>query len=119
VHTVISRQPRQRGPVPRRDVIERDAGRCQRCGAVVLSAARSVHHRLARSRGGRDNPANLILLCGTGTAGCHGWVHAHPRQARATGLTVMTGRDPALVPVLTGPRGEVLLGDDWTVTPAL
>lgn len=45
---------------------------------------------------------NLVLLCGSGTTGCHGWVHANPTRAIAVGLIVPTWvRDIALVPVLT------------------
>lgn len=42
------------------------------------------HHRKFRSRGGTDDPANLIDLCGT----CHRYVHGHDRWARTVGLSI-------------------------------
>ena len=57
---------------------------CERCG---MSAVRGHwHHR--RSRAVRDThthcPCNGVWLCGT----CHGWVHAHPFDARSGGWIV-------------------------------
>lgn len=64
----------------------RDRDRCQRCGSYTPGG--SLHHR--QGRGGPDphRPANLLLLCGSGTTGCHGWVHAHPAEAYEAGLMV-------------------------------
>jgi len=56
-------------------------------------------------------PSNLLTLCGSGTTGCHGWVEAHPTDARARGLAVASWDVPALTPVQTW-RGWVLLDDD-------
>jgi hypothetical protein len=33
-------------------------------------------------------PANLILLCGSGTSGCHGWVESHRMEARTFGFLI-------------------------------
>lgn len=33
-------------------------------------------------------PANLIVLCGSGTTGCHGWVESHRHQARESGYLI-------------------------------
>lgn len=82
-------------------VDERDAYRCQRCGAHLAITAGSRHHRQLR-RHGDHSPANLILLCGSGTTGCHGWVHAHPAQARQLGLMVRGSDVAAAVPVYRG-----------------
>ena len=46
----------------------------------------SVQHRRARGAGGTSLEAthfldNLLLLCGTGTTGCHGWVETQERAA--------------------------------------
>ncbi|MEW9530728.1 hypothetical protein [Microbispora sp. NPDC049125] len=84
----------------------------------------SRHHRLARRMGGTTNPAinslaNLLLICGHGTVGCHGWVEHHAYGASETGLAYRLGylvrqpapgratadTDPARVPVLT-PSGR-------------
>lgn len=58
--------------------------RCARCG----QRAANWHHRLPRSRGGPDDPINLVALCGSGTTGCHGWVEHHPEQARRDRWTI-------------------------------
>jgi 5-methylcytosine-specific restriction protein A len=46
---------------------------CEECGAAPAS---DVHHRVARSAGGTDDPANLLSLCGEchhrATGGMHG-----------------------------------------------
>ena len=69
----------------RRLVQRRDAWKCARCGrdAGTHWSGDSIHHRRPRSHPwpGLHQPANLLLLCGSGTTGCHGWVHAHPARA--------------------------------------
>lgn len=50
---------------------------CCLCGAVDFS----IHHVLKRSQGGDDVRANLVALCGHGTAGCHGLVEGADRGA--------------------------------------
>lgn len=64
-----------------------------------LAGQYSHHHRLLRSRGGTDSPANLLLLLGSGTTSEHGWVHRYPAIATVLGLVVATGGDPQTVPV--------------------
>jgi 5-methylcytosine-specific restriction endonuclease McrA len=53
-------------------VTRRDGPRCRICGS---SRRLEKHHVLARSLGGRDEPANLIQICG-GPDGCHAKRHA-------------------------------------------
>ena len=99
-------------------VIARDGGQCQRCGTT--SGPFSVHHRRPRGMGGtkrRDTAAGLIVLCGTGTTGCHGWVESHRAEARDLGLLVPLTGVPELVPVKTI-HGLVLLTDDGRRVPA-
>lgn len=69
--------------------MERDGGRCVRCGAVLTTnwPSYSCHHRQSRSVG-PDTLDNRIMLCGTGTTGCHSYVHAHPAEARANGWII-------------------------------
>lgn len=86
----------------------------------------SRHHRLARHMGGTGNPAihslaNLLLTCGHGTIGCHGFMEHHAMTASQTGLAYdmgllirqpVTGRytaatDPAQVPLLM-PSGRLV-----------
>lgn len=88
---------------------------CECCGYPYASNA---HHRRNRSRGGRDVLSNLVLLCGSGTTGCHGQVTEHPDDATEAGLTIQSEVTPPQdVPVVL--RGErVLLADDGSVSPA-
>lgn len=51
----------------------RDGEGCLLCGAPDVTR----HHVLSRSLGGDDAAENVILLCGSGTTGCHGLVEAH------------------------------------------
>ena len=41
--------------------------------------------------GWEDSPANLVVLCGSGTTGCHGWVESHRAEARELGYLVPRG----------------------------
>lgn len=83
---------------------------CARCG-VVIWVGGSRHHRKYRSRRGGDEVSNGLLLCGSGTTGCHGWAHANPIAARQTGFAVGADEDPLLVPVQHALHGLVYLDD--------
>lgn len=52
-------------------VYSRDRGACLRC--CETQGKLDAHHRLPRSRGGKDELENLILLCHR----CHMAVHEH------------------------------------------
>ena len=94
-------------------VLLRAAGRCEVCGVVLAVldddkprwiAERSFHHRQPRGSGGtRDPEANtpprLLLLCGSGTSGCHGTVESQRAMAYSNGWLVKRPTDPATVPV--------------------
>jgi hypothetical protein len=54
---------------------------------------------------------NLILLCGSGTTGCHGFVHMHPTIAYENGWCVKSFQDQLEVPVRTW-HGLVYLTTD-------
>lgn len=78
-------------------IIERDQGRCVRCGAHVVHLERgfawSIHHRRPRGAGGTtlrwvSLAANGVTLCGSGTTGCHGWVERERTKAFDLGLLV-------------------------------
>lgn len=84
---------------------------CARCGKAIMVGG-SRHHRQFRSRGGSDTVANLVLLCGSGTTGCHGWVHANVKHARAAGFAVDSWESPEDVPVQHAIYGWVWL-DQW------
>ena len=94
-------------------VDDRDMQRCARCGAVVWEGG-SRHHRKLRSRGGADAAENLILTCGSGTTGCHGWMHGNPADATALGFIVPSWANPADWPILHSLYGWVLLLPDGT-----
>ncbi len=78
---------------------------CERCGRPLQRGfgGYSIHHRRRRQPPfpGVHEPANLLLLCGSGTTGCHGWVHAHPLESRTEGFIVPTWEDPVDTGVLT------------------
>jgi hypothetical protein len=79
---------------------ERDEFRCVRCGRYFPEGrGLDAHHRKLRSQGDMGTLDNGVSLCGSGTTGCHGWVHAHPAAAYRLGLLVHSWDDPAQVPV--------------------
>lgn len=103
---------RDTGPTPaqRNLVLERAGGRCEICGIVLFIASTagtriySFHHRQPRGMGGtarRDinSPANILLLCGSGTTHCHGTVERNRRVALEAGWLVHSAADPANSPV--------------------
>jgi hypothetical protein len=79
-------------------VDERDQRCCARCGVYVDGGSR--HHRQLR-RFGDHSAANLVLLCGSGTTGCHGWVHSHPHESYLAGWLIHSWHDPAEVPYMS------------------
>lgn len=91
---------------------ERDLSRCARCGRFIAEGG-NKHHRKFRSRGGKGNIANGVLLCGSGTTGCHGWAHHNIADATAEGFIVSSWEEATLVAVHTW-RGWMLLADDGT-----
>lgn len=123
----VARQ-RDTGPsaVVRRLVAERAGWCCETCGQLLWTpdlgwfTPHSFHHRRARGMGGStaadtNSPANLLLLCGTGTTGCHGWIESNRTKALDRGWLVLQGQDPASVcvvfPSMQG-RQVVLLDHD-------
>lgn len=87
-------------------VIERDDRRCQFDGRELdLAIPRgdySLQHRRARGMGGsRDpetnGPANLVLVCGSATTGCHGYIEQHREHSRRRGFTLLQAQIPTRV----------------------
>lgn len=72
---------------------------CEMCGQHAEGGSR--HHRRSKrvKRPDTNMAANLVLLCGSGATGCHGWVHGHVAEARELGLIVSQWATPADVPV--------------------
>lgn len=107
----VQRKRRDTGPTPaqRAMVAERAAYCCELCGIRLHDGAawgteHSFHHRQARGLGGTSRsesnaPTNLLLVCGTGTTGCHGFIEAHRTSAEQEGWLVRHGLDPAEVVV--------------------
>jgi hypothetical protein len=106
-------------------VVERDEGRCVRCGKKLFDehgspvAQYSMQHRRARGMGGSkaadtNQPQNLILLCGSATSpDCHQAVESRPSYAAEHGWRVAQWEDPLKVPV-TSWRGPIWLRADGT-----
>lgn len=95
----------------------REQRRCARCGKQLDGIPASLHHRRLRSHpfAGLHEVSNLIWLCGTGTTGCHGWVHAHPSLAEEHGYIVHAWEDPRKIPIDHAIYGKCWLWDDGTV----
>jgi hypothetical protein len=88
--------------------------RSDHCCEICGKWGNNAHHRKNRSQGGKDVLSNLMLLCGSGTTGCHGYVTEHPAEGRDKGWCVWSHQKPAEVPVLY--RGQLVsLGDDGHV----
>ena len=93
----------------------RSGGRCELCGASG-SMRWSLHHRIPRGMGGSKDrrlnlPSNILLLCGSGTEGCHGWVESNRAIAYAEGLLLHRNDDPAQSPIKTA-EGWAILDDE-------
>lgn len=72
--------------------------------------------------GGSRNPAinsvaNLLLLCGSGTTGCHGHVESHRAEAVEQGFIVPRPASPESCPVFYRLEQWVLLTPDGRVEP--
>lgn len=78
----------------------------------------SVQHRRAQGAGGTsleetNSLSNLLLICGTGTTGCHGWMETQERKvSRGLGFVVEhTYDDHRPVPVYQYP--VLVRGGRW------
>lgn len=104
------------------DLVDRRDGQCLLCDGTESDgwSGASRHHRLMRSHPwpGLHNPANLIRVCGSGTTGCHGRIHANPGLAYRMGWLVHGWvDDPSEVPVMTYSHGWVYLLPDGSIRP--
>lgn len=95
------RRSRARYNKARAEVIERSSGRCEAAVEGVCKVrGTNAHHKHMSGQGGPDTPENLLWVCGSGTTGCHGWIHANPEAATALGLLVSSfSPAPGLVKV--------------------
>lgn len=110
-------------------VVERDEGRCVRCGVQLFDDGRpvrqySLQHRRARGMGGSkagdtNGPQNLILVCGHATgggwgvqgSGCHHLMESRNSAGWERGWWIKQGENPLEIPVSTW-RGRVWLDAD-------
>ena len=88
---------------------------CERCGNRSTGLFFSVHHRAPRQMGGsRDAnlhlPANLLVLCGSGVNGCHGWVESNREKARADGYLLFKIENAEEIPFVDN------FGNTWIIT---
>lgn len=83
----------------------RERARCFRCRRALRFEDRgigwSAHHRRPRGSGGTSDPeigniTNCLILCGSGTTGCHGWVERFRASAEEYGYIVRRGIIPPL-----------------------
>lgn len=102
-------------PRVRQAIYERDLWRCAACGRPMPDGG-DVHHRRLRSQRGKGDIENGVLLCGSGTTGCHGVVHQFPKNSREEGMIVPSWNDPAAVPIRTW-RGWGLLTPEGEFVP--
>jgi hypothetical protein len=81
-------------------VRERSGGMCEvAVPGVCMGRATNYQHRKNRSQGGEYSPSAALDCCGSGTQGCHGYLHAHPAVAYRWGWSVRQHHDPAGIPV--------------------
>lgn len=89
---------------------ERAEHMCEVARPGCFRRADNAHHRKNASQGGTDDLSNLLLLCGSGTTGCHGWITEHPGEAKRNGWSTWRSDTPADVPLLY--RGTWVRLDD-------
>jgi hypothetical protein len=104
----------------------RDHNRCAVCGRHAGETP-NIHHRRNRGAGGSRNPelnlpSNLIVVCGSGTTGCHGKLTENRNRDRALAagwiISLHSPRQAAGVLVCHAVLGPVYLADDGTFTDA-
>lgn len=98
----------------RMTVYLRANGYCERCGVGLNGKAVSIHHRRPRRMGGTSDPIintvpNLLLVCGSGTTGCHGWIESNRTAAYQSGWLLHSGQDPESIPAQIYGKGFRLL----------
>ena len=73
-------------------VLARAKGFCERCGVPSYDLA--LHHRKLKSRGGKDEVANLVAVCHQ----CHNLgtysIHLRPKEATEKGWMVSAYQNP-------------------------
>lgn len=103
-------------PSTREAIIAREQQRCASCGTSNPVLGWSVHHRRRRGMGGTRRastacPTNGLLLCGSGTTGCHGFYERERTLGYEHGVLVRDHHEPSEQPVLYRGRWVLLLPD--------
>lgn len=104
---------------------EREQEACFRCRRPLRFEDRgiawSAHHRRPRGNGGTSDPrvgsiSNCLILCGSGTTGCHGWVETYRAMARDYGYLIPLNMSLDFV----APAGVRVKREDgtWWLLPA-
>jgi hypothetical protein len=94
--------------------VDRDGPTCRRCHRNLVDIPASKHHRKKRRFLDADRVANIVILCGTGTTGCHGWCHSEPAAAHDAGWVCWSWETPAERPLHDLYGGVLMLLDDGT-----
>jgi len=101
----------------REKLLERCKGYCELCGGS-LGDNWALHHRKLKSRGGKDEIANIVALHHK----CHNLgtdsVHLNPARAKETGFMVSSWDDPVLIWILYYDGFKVYLKNDGTIERA-
>lgn|GEM_PF-740775 len=100
-------------------IIERAFFECENCGTNNFDFGISIHHRKPRGMGGTkkteiNDPSNLLLLCGSGTTGCHGWIESHRTESYEKGLLVKQNDNPEEIPVVDKYENVWKFNNDFT-----
>lgn len=101
-------------------VRERSGGNCEtQIKGQCLGRATNYQHRKNKSQCSKAElwlSSNGLHVCGTGTTGCHGYIHANPAKSYSYGWSCRQALDPRQMPVER--RGVwVHLDDDGGVEP--
>lgn len=118
--SVVASKPRTNWSAINEKLWTRSGGACEKCGVGLADVgAGERHHRKLRSGGGKDDCANVVLLCTScHTAGPQA-VHRRVADALRDGMIVSKYRDPAAVPIQLALHGWATLNSDGTFTPSL
>jgi 5-methylcytosine-specific restriction endonuclease McrA len=83
------------------EVHERAGDYCEACGRHLGAAGGVFHHRVLRSRGGRDETANLMEVHWVCHNGHTNSIHSRITRSERLGHIVPSCTDPATIAVIT------------------
>lgn len=101
-------QPDPKPPAREKDPDARKKARlaadaCAACGRGGIPL--NMHHVLYGADGRHDDPNNLLPLCGSGTTGCHGKLHAFDPDTLANVGAAIADR-PGIIAFIVERLGE-------------